>query len=232
MIANYDWLLFDADETLFHFDAYAGLQKMFRTFKVDFTRADYDTYQLLNKPLWDAYQAAEIDAYTLQTRRFDAWADRLEVSSEQLNSQFLQAMAAICEPLPGARDLVHAIKPFVNIGIITNGFTELQHVRLERTGFDEWVDVLVISEEVGIAKPHIDIFEHAFTQMENPPRDRILMVGDNPHSDIQGGMNAGIHTCWLNHHGVPRPEGIEPHYEVATLAQLQQLLFSLEEDTT
>ncbi|WP_417657858.1 pyrimidine 5'-nucleotidase [Pseudidiomarina aestuarii] len=228
MIANYDWLLFDADDTLFHFDAFAGLRKMFQGYAVDFTRADYDTYQQLNKPLWDAYQAATIDAYTLQTRRFDAWAERLQVSSEQLNSRFLQTMADICEPLPGAKELVHAIKPHVNIGIITNGFTELQHVRLERTGFDAWVDVLVISEEVGIAKPHIDIFEHAFAQMEQPPRDRILMVGDNPHSDIQGGMNAGIHTCWLNHHGLPCPVGIEPHFEVSNLADLKQLLFAAE----
>lgn len=230
MIANYDWLLFDADDTLFHFDAFAGLRKMFQGYSVDFTRVDYDVYQQLNKPLWDAYQAAAIDAYTLQTRRFDAWAERLQVSSEQLNSQFLQAMADICEPLPGAKDLVHAIKPHVNIGIITNGFTELQHVRLERTGFDAWVDVLVISEEVGIAKPHIDIFEHAFDQMKQPPRDRILMVGDNPHSDIQGGMNAGIHTCWLNHHGLPCPTGIEPHFEVSNLAELKQLLFAAQAD--
>ncbi len=52
------------------------------------------------------------------------------------------------------------------------------------------------------------------------------MVGDNPHSDILGGMNAGIHTCWLNTHGHQVPEGIKPHYQVSTLDELNTLLNS------
>lgn len=225
MVEQYDWVLFDADDTLFHFDALAGLQFLFKQYQVQFSEDDYAEYQAVNKPLWVAYQRGEISAHTLQTRRFVQWGERLQVDPEQLNSGFLQAMAEICEPLPGALELVHALKPHVQLGIITNGFTELQHRRLEKTGFTGLLDMLIISEEVGIAKPHVDIFEHAFMKMAHPERSRILMVGDNPQSDIQGGMNAGIHTCWLNHTNAPLPEGITPHYQVQNLAQLQQLLF-------
>ncbi|GAB2933948.1 hypothetical protein GCM10027181_36420 [Rheinheimera gaetbuli] len=66
----------------------------------------------------------------------------------------------------------------------------------------------MILEQVGVAKPHIDIFNHAFSLMGHPPKQHILMVGDNPHADIQGGINAGIDTCWLNRHGAARPDGI------------------------
>ncbi|MCE9687998.1 pyrimidine 5'-nucleotidase [Shewanella sp. AS16] len=222
----FDWVLFDADETLFHFDAFAGLRLMFAGFGVDFGQADFDEYQAVNKPLWVDYQDGRISAAELQTRRFEPWAARLRLTPQRLNSAFLTAMAEICAPLPGARDLLAALQGKAKLGIITNGFTELQTVRLERTGLQHHFDILVISEEVGIAKPDAGIFEHALKLMQDPPRERVLMVGDNPHSDILGGINAGIHTCWYNAHGQQVPTGISPHYQVNSLSELQALLCS------
>lgn len=133
-------------------------------------------------------------------------------------------MADICTFLPGALELLNSLKDRVKLGIITNGFTELQNIRLEKMGLLDTFSALIISEQVGIAKPHKGIFDFAFTQMDHPNKHEILMVGDNPHSDILGGMNAGIHTCWLNVQGTPLPEGIDPSYQVATLDELNALL--------
>ncbi|BCQ46928.1 hypothetical protein ERHA55_44550 [Erwinia rhapontici] len=124
----------------------------------------------------------------LQHQRFESWAAKLDVSAQDLNSGFLSAMAEICTPLVGAVDLLNALKGRVKIGIITNGFTALQQARLERTGFLGVFDLLVISEQVGYAKPHPAIFDYALTRMGNPARERVLMVGDNPDSDILGGL--------------------------------------------
>jgi putative hydrolase of the HAD superfamily len=224
MSLPYQWILFDADETLFYFDAFEGLKQMFTGFGVDFTQADFDEYQQVNKPLWVDYQDGKITAAELQTIRFEPWAAKLAVTAMTLNSAFLAAMAEICAPLPGARELLAALQGKAKLGIITNGFTELQTVRLERTGLQHHFDILVISEKVGIAKPDVGIFEHAFELMGHPPRERVLMVGDNPHSDIQGGLNAGIHTCWYNAHGDDAPAGIKAHFEVSSLQQLRHLL--------
>ena len=221
---HYQWILFDADETLFHFDACQGLKLMFSWYGVNFSDADYQHYQTVNKPLWVDYQNGQITATELQNTRFQRWSDKLGIPTQTLNSEFLRAMGETCACLPGAKALVAALPGKVKMGIITNGFTELQTVRLEKTGLKEAFFPLVISEQVGVAKPHPAIFEHAFGFMDNTPKDRILMVGDNPHSDIQGGMNAGIHTCWLNVNGEPLPEGIEPHYQVGSLAELLGLL--------
>lgn len=221
---RYQWILFDADETLFHFDAFKGLQLMFSRQQYQFTADEYQYYQSINQPLWQQYQQGEISAQQLQVNRFSPWANKLNTSATALNSAFMQAMADICSPLPGAPELIAALKGRVNLGIITNGFTELQQIRLERTGFADVFSPLVISEQVGVAKPDIGIFNHAFALMGHPPKQHILMVGDNPHADIQGGINAGIDTCWLNRHGAPRPEGVTPHKEVNSLAQLQQWL--------
>ena len=223
---KYQWILFDADETLFHFDAFKGLQLMFSRFDVDFSRDDFSHYQTVNLPLWVDYRDGKITATQLQNRRFQFWADKLAVTTQTLNSAFMTAMADICCLLPGAKELISALTGKVNMGIITNGFTELQRVRLEKTGLKDVFAPLVISEQVGIAKPDIGIFEHALTHMGDVQREQVLMVGDNPHSDILGGMNAGFDTCWLNSENSALPDGIKPSYQVTSLTQLQSLLFT------
>lgn len=221
---NYRWILFDADDTLFHFDAFQGLRRMFADHAVDFTEADYAQYQELNRPLWVAYQEGRIGAAELQTTRFDGWSRRLGVPATELNKSFLLAMAEICTLLPGARALVDALAGRVRMGVITNGFTALQRARLRRTGLADRFDLLVISEEVGVAKPDVRIFEHALERMGQPSREQVLMVGDNPHSDIRGGLDAGLVTCWVNVHGHVVPDGIAPHHEVRSLGELHRLL--------
>lgn len=133
-------------------------------------------------------------------------------------------MAEICTPLEGALSLLNELKGKVKLGIITNGFTALQQARLERTGLKDHFDVLVISEQVGRAKPHIDIFNHALALMGNPDKTKVLMVGDNLDSDIIGGITAGLDTCWLNVDQRVLPEGIRPVYEVSSLSALAHLL--------
>lgn len=220
----YEWILFDADETLFEFDALRGLKLMFSRFDIDFSDADFSEYQLVNKPLWVQYQNGEITATQLQYQRFQSWAERLDETPKTLNSAFLSAMADICAPLQGAANLLNTLRGKMKLGIITNGFTELQQVRLDRTGFRDHFDVLIISEQVGVAKPHPDIFEYALSAMGHPSREKVLMVGDNPDSDILGGLNAGLHTCWVNADNKPEPTDIKPHYQVSSLSELESLL--------
>jgi 5'-nucleotidase len=226
MLQNWDWILFDADDTLFHFDAFAGLQRLFKDYDVEFSNDDYDEYQAVNKPLWVDYQNGAITALQLQHQRFTGWAEKLKVSPDELNSGFLSAMGEVCVPLEGAVNLMNALKGKVKMGIITNGFTALQQVRLQRTGFRDYFDLLVISEQVGYAKPHPAIFDYALEKMGNPPRERVLMVGDNPDSDILGGINAGLKTCWLNADGRERPAAIVPDWQIGSLHELQLILVS------
>lgn len=221
---KYSYVLFDADETLFKFDILAGMTRMFKAYNIEFTQADYAHYQKTNKQLWLDYQDGKISADYLQVTRFNEWAAKLDVPAKELNDAFLDAMAQICEPLPGAVELLNKLKPHAKLGIITNGFARLQTVRLEHTGLKEVFDWLVISELVGIAKPNKAIFEHTFELMGNPDKSQILMVGDTASSDILGGNNVGIDTCWLQHPGELLPEGVTPTYTIATLEQLQSIL--------
>lgn len=221
---KYDWIFFDADETLFHFDAFKGMQLMFSRKGIDFTEQDFATYQEVNQPLWVDYQNGTITAAQLKHTRFDSWAQKLGTTSAELNRAFLEAMADICSVLPGAKELMESLTGKAQVGIITNGFTDLQAIRLARTGMDQYVKHVVISEEVGTAKPDVAIFEHALERVGNPCKTRVLMVGDNLHSDILGGINFGIETCWLNPQGASATDNIQPHYTVKSLLELKAIL--------
>lgn len=218
---KYKWIIFDADETLFHFDNFAGLKHMLAKHDISFEKQDYDEYQTVNKQLWVEYQNNQITAEQLQTRRFKLWSDRLKISPKDLNKQFLESMAEICQTLPGATELVkYLFDNNVRMAIITNGFVQLQQIRLERTGMLPYFSPVVISELVGVAKPHLTIFQHALVQMGNPDKDKILMVGDTLESDIVGGINFGIDTCWLNHHNKTHPKEITPTFQIRSLDEL------------
>lgn len=223
---KYDWILFDADETLFHFDAFKGMQLMFSRKGVEFTSQDFEHYQTVNKPLWVDYQNGAISADDLKHTRFQEWADRLGTTTSELNSAFLEAMADICTLLPGAKELMEAVHGKAKMGIITNGFTELQAIRLERTGMSQYFEHVVISEQVGFAKPDTAIFSHALEKMGSPCKSKVLMVGDNQHSDILGGLNFGIETCWLNSVGAEADADISPHYTVSSLHELKDILLA------
>ena len=225
LLAKYEWILFDADETLFHFDDFKGLQLMFANYGVDFTQKDYLEYQAINRPLWVSYQNGEISAHDIHQQRFTHWEKLLQVSSDILNKDFLTAMKSSCKPIDGAINLINAIKNQTQLGIITNGFTELQHSRLEQNGLETDFAFVVTSEQVGVAKPNPAIFEHALDLMGNPERTRVLMVGDNLNSDIIGGINSGLDTCWLNNNNRTEATTITPKYQVPSLAALERLLF-------
>jgi YjjG family noncanonical pyrimidine nucleotidase len=219
---QYDWVLFDADDTLFHFDSFSGLKNLFSTYGVEFTQSEYQEYQTINLPLWVEYQNGKISADTLKERRFEAWGERLNVAPKVLNRRFLLAMADLCTPMDGVKELLSHLHGQARMGIITNGFVDLQEIRLERTGIRSFFDLLVISEQVGFAKPDPEIFSYALTQMGKPDPSRVLMIGDNPHSDILGGTRAGLDTLWVNPKKIPRPEGIQPTFEFETLKNLTQ----------
>ncbi len=88
---KWDWIFFDADETLFTFDSFTGLQRMFLDYSVTFTAEDFQDYQAVNKPLWVDYQNGAITSLQLQHGRFESWAERLNVEPGKLN----EAAAAI-----------------------------------------------------------------------------------------------------------------------------------------
>lgn len=217
---KYEWILFDADETLFSFNSYLGLKPLLSRYGVAFSEGDYEAFQAVNKPLWVEYQEKKISALELQTRRFAHLSHLTGQDPLVLNQELMAEMALVSEPLDGVLDMLATLFGKVKMGIITNGFHALQQKRLDNTGTSKFFETVVVSEVVGVAKPAPEIFEYAFAQIEPLEKDKVLMVGDTLTSDILGGNQVGIDTCWFNPLSQQNDTKIQPTYEIQDIRQL------------
>lgn len=133
-------------------------------------------------------------------------------------------MALVSKPLDGVMAMLEQLYGKVKMGIITNGFTELQQKRLANTHTEKFFEIVVVSEQIGAAKPDRQVFDYAFTLMEQEDKTKVLMVGDTLASDVLGGNNAGIDTCWFNHSKSKNETQIRPTYEISSMDQLIEIV--------
>ncbi|WP_373779222.1 pyrimidine 5'-nucleotidase [Glaesserella sp.] len=217
---KYQWMLFDADETLYSFNSYLGLNTMLKRYGIDFTQQDYDEFQAVNKPLWVAYQNKEINADELKHRRFAKLSAQTGQCANTLNHELMEEMALVSLPLVGVESMLSTLYGRVKMGIITNGFNALQQKRLRNTGTERFFEIVITSENVGAAKPEPKIFEYAFSQMGEFDKSKVLMIGDTLASDVLGGNQVGVDTCWFNPHQHKNETAIQPTYEIHDILQL------------
>lgn len=228
----YRWLLFDADNTLFDYDGAwtRALQATFEELGLAFEPGYLATYERVNQGLWQAFEAGTISSGTIRVRRFELLFTEIgaelghDVDASVFSARYLRNLATQSDLVPDAEAVVRALHARYRLAIITNGFADVQRPRLARSAIREHISELVISEEVGAAKPDRAIFDAAFERMGRPARDAVLLIGDSLTSDIAGGAGYGIDTCWFNPHGQPARNGATSTYEVRRLRELLDLL--------
>lgn len=214
-VPSYDWVLFDLDETLLDFPVAKALEQTLQIYGVMPTPPKMAEYHVLNQRLWQQYNSGEIDAAHLQQTRFSLFAEQVDVAPMAMNDTFLQQIIALSTPLDGVVETLQAFQQRgVRMGIITNGFSLPQRGRLDKLGWSDWFEPLVISDEVHVTKPAAAIFLHALELMGQPSPARVLMVGDNPKTDIAGAAAQGLATCWYNpeRHDTPCESTHEIHH--------------------
>ncbi len=224
MKKHYGWLWFDADGTLFDFNRAESLalQQVFQLINTPFKDEYVSLYKDINQQLWHALEKKEITPSVLQVRRFELLLQALQVeySASQMSADYLQQLAACGDLIGGAYDILSALNQKSQIAIVTNGLQVVQTGRLAHSQIRDFISALIISEEVGAAKPDTEFFEAASVQTGNPSKDDILIIGDSLSADIVGGANYGIDTCWFNPSGEPRPHNVRITYEIRQLTDL------------
>jgi 2-haloacid dehalogenase len=230
---RYEWILFDADGTLFDYDRAeaSALERTFAQFGIPFRRGAAETYRRINAEIWRQFEEGTISSQRLRTRRFELLAEGLEVAFDPLafSSRYLENLAQSVDLIDGAEQVLEALHGRVGLMLITNGLKEVQRSRLGHSTIGHYFSDVIISEEVGAAKPDARIFDVTFKRMGFPPRSKVLIVGDSLSSDIRGGWDYGIHTCWFNPRGNSRTGELRMHYEIADLAELLDLIGSASE---
>ena len=224
---DYQWLLFDADGTLFDYDA-AEVKALSGTFKqmgLLYTDDVIDIYHKINLGLWKQFEAGTIKIPELTVKRFADLFRALgfEADSVQFNALYLDNLGSCADLIEGAEEVVRTLEKQYNLAIITNGIARVQRPRLARSPFADVFKYIAISEEIGISKPDPGYFAAAFEHIGNPPRDEVLIIGDSLTSDIQGGNNYGVDVCWFNPRGLQPGPQYRIKYEIADLRELLTL---------
>jgi len=227
---RYRWLLFDADGTLFDYDRaeHAALEQSLGKVGISFELGHLAAYRRINQALWQAVERGEITPGRVKVQRFELLLETLQVeaSPNALSAAYLNCLADCSYLVEDAAEVLQAHHKGHRIAILTNGLKEVQRRRLERSVIRHHISDLIISEEIGAAKPSRQFFDAAFARLGQPSKKEVLMVGDGWASDIQGAIQYGIDACWYNPGRTPRPGEGEVTCEVASLRELRDWLGS------
>lgn len=221
-------IFFDLDDTLLDFTRAEreALTRAFRLFDIDPAPGVMDRYHQLNRQQWELLEEGRLTRPQVLLRRFDLLFAELglERSSQEVCDAYEAFLAQGHWFVPGAQALLAELSGRYDLYLASNGASAVQRSRLESAGILPYFKAIFISEEVGFDKPSPAFFQAAFDAIPGFSRETALMVGDSLTSDIRGGINAGIRTCWFDPRGgSPRPD-IVPDWRITALKQLPELL--------
>ncbi|MBS0625284.1 MAG: YjjG family noncanonical pyrimidine nucleotidase [Verrucomicrobia bacterium] len=221
----YTTVLFDIDDTLLDFkrSEEIGLKSCWSRFFPDLEQETFvREYCRINRALWKQVEQGSVSPTFLKQARFSQVAAHFGIPFDPaVSHHFEELLIEQTRFLEGAEELLHHLKErHVKIGFVTNGFAHIQHSKYKLLKLSRFTDVLVISEEEGISKPHPKIFKKALDLMGAKASDT-LMVGDSLESDGQGARNLNMKFCWYNPF---RMAGHwEPDYTIAHLDEIGKI---------
>ena len=189
-------------------------------------KRDYRRFKLKDMDGPDDYASME----QVLTRRFAILFDELGVerSSVQAKEIYERLLGVGHYFIPGAPEVLAALAPRYDLYLVSNGTATVQESRLESAGIQPYFKDIFISQQIGADKPQKEFFDRCFAKIPNVLRERTIIVGDSLTSDMRGGSNAGIRTCWFNPHRKARCAEIPVDYEIAALAELPALLAQIQ----
>lgn len=220
----YSILLFDADNTLFNFDA--GNRRAFsevcRICHLPDTDELFHAYEAVNAEMWSAFDRGECTKDFLVVERFRLFLERagLQADPVQCNKIHLSTLATNTVLLPHALEVCRTLAQTHSLYIVTNAVAAVQKARLAASDLRPYITDAFISEDAGASKPSVAYFDYVFSRIPGITRENCLLIGDSPFSDLQGANNYGIPCCWYNPRGLARPDGIRIDYEIRDLPEL------------
>ncbi|WP_168797398.1 YjjG family noncanonical pyrimidine nucleotidase [Neolewinella litorea] len=224
----YDWLLFDADNTIWDFDAAEAhaLERTLLERDLEWSQEVLSTYRLINRAAWDDFEKGRLPKEQLRDIRFKRLLEhyRHDHPAEELSLSYRNYLAASHHLLEGALDVLQRVQGRYRLGLITNGLKEVQRPRLQNTGIAPFFDFIAISDEIGVAKPDAAFFAHAQACMGHPGKDRVLVIGDNPNADIRGALDFGYDACWLRLPGTANHPKLGATYQIRRISELPDVL--------
>lgn len=226
MNKKYKYILFDADNTLFDFDA-AEREAFLSLGKLDprvFREENYGLYHRINDSAWKRLERREITKRTLKRLRFSELYEALSLPVDEalidaVVSEYPRQLSRGTFLIEGALDTVRRLSAQYEIFIVTNGLCDVQSARLAASPVSEYVRELFVSEKIGFEKPSEHFFEYVFNAVGDEERSSYIIVGDSLSSDIDGAAAAGIDSVFFDRNGTGT-DGRHPTHTVQSLSEL------------
>ena len=226
-----EFLFLDLDDTIldFHKAERIAIGKTIRAFGVEPTEEILRRYHAINKWHWEQLELGKLTRAEVLVNRFDALFAELgqTVDAAACAKVYEKNLSIGHYFLPGAEEAVDSLHKKYRLFLASNGTAVVQKGRMTSANLYRFFEKVFVSQEIGHNKPSKAYFDGCFAQIPGFDPEKAMIVGDSLSSDIQGGINAGIKTVWVNPDHAPRNPEIVPDYEIERLSQLQALLESM-----
>ena len=226
---KYEILLFDADNTVLDFDSSEeqALRRAFEQVDLHFDENVLKVYRKNNIAQWQLFEKGQLTKPQVLINRFIYTFKDLHLPTDKLNN-----VATLYEEylkfgffvVPNAEEVLTELQTKCQLYIVSNGVAEIQNSRMKGSGMEKYFIDRFVSETVGYPKPQIGYFNYCFEHIDSFDKSKTLIIGDSLTSDIQGGVNAGIDTCWFNPSHSPNNSKLTPTYEIDDLRSLLQII--------
>ena len=226
-----EFLFLDLDDTIldFHKAERLAISRTFRSFGLEPTEQVLERYHVINRLHWERLERGELTRDQVLTGRFQMLFEELGIPAQP------QAIAKGYEHnlglghyfLPGAKEALDTLRGKYRLFLASNGTASVQHSRLTSAGLYPYFEEVFVSQALGANKPSRAFFDACAARIPGYDPRKALMVGDSLTSDILGGINAGMRTCWVCPRGTQGRPDIVPDYRIEALSQLPELLKTL-----
>ena len=223
-----EFLFLDLDDTIldFHKAERIAISKTIRDFGVEPTEEVLHRYHIINKWHWEQLELGTMTRAEVLLGRFAMLFEerKIPVDPEAVARAYEKNLGIGHWFLPGAEEAVETLSKKYRLFLASNGTASVQKGRMTSANLYRFFEKVYVSQEIGHNKPSKAYFDACFAEIPDFDPEKAMIVGDSLSSDILGGINAGIKTCWVNPtHGAAK-EGICPDYEIEALHQLPALL--------
>lgn len=222
----YQTVLLDLDDTLLDFGAASKESLMFlmSEYGRPIDDDEYILFEHYNDECWRGLERGELTRDAVAVKRFELFFDELGLSfdAHDANARFREGLAKSSLLVPGAVELCAQLSGLTDIYIVTNGFADTQKARIEASGLSPYLKRIFASQEIGFNKPDPRFFDHVLSELNVASRKATIILGDSLNSDMEGGRQSGLTTCWFNPKG--REGGEWCDYQIRTLDEFISVL--------
>ena len=237
---KYETLIFDLDDTLIdnYISAKFAFEQTLKLLSIPYNDEIFERWLTFEKQYWSAFEKNELsflDNITtikdkiefVRAKRFVLFFKPFNLSLEdsfKINEYYCELLGYNIIQIEGAADTLKDLSKNHEIVVATNGPKNAATNKVKKAKLDSYISEIVSSEETGSSKPNKEFYDYLYKKIQNKNKETMIMIGDSLSTDVLGGMNNGIDSCWFNPKKTPLPEKYKPTITIENLPQLKKKL--------